>query len=872
MKRNTLVMIIAALSLLFPVQGGAEEIIRATLENGMRVVLSEDHSAPVAAFQVWVEVGSADERPAEAGMSHLIEHMVFKGTNDRRAGEIARTIERYGGRINAYTSYDHTVYHVVIASRYQHKGLEVLADAVQHPTFDPQELAREKEVVIEEIRMGEDDPGRTLHKALFRTSFQRHPYGRPIIGYADQVKGFNRHEVLSYYKKWYCPENMVFVGVGDFKAPELLARLKGLFAAPSRSLPARRRPEEPTQKAFRPLVMQQAIKERYFALGFHIPDITDEDTYTFDVLAAILGQGDSSRLQQELRLRRGLVSSIYAYAYTPKDPGLFVIGGTFQPGVIQEGLEGIITEISRVKVTGVDAEELHKAKVMVETDFTYDRETVQGEAGKLGYFETAWGDATKEGAYLQGIFRVGAHDVEEVARRYLRPENLTVCLLVPEGEEEGVNPRALGGWVKGLKGVPATHETTAEIKRVVLENGITLLVQEDHAVPVVGIYGVFLGGVRFETEKEAGITHFLSEMMTRGTESHTAIQLAREVDSLGATLEAFSGRNSFGVRAKGLSKDFPQLMRLVAEVICKPSFPPEEMGRVKKEVLAALRKERDQMIPLTMQLLRETLYERHPYRLNVLGEEETVQGIGRKDLISYYKKYALPPNMVLAVAGDIRWEEASTAAHDAFEVMRRASFSPPAVPQEPEHQGIRKREEVVRAKEQAHIALGFMGTTLQDEDRFPLEVLEAALAGQGGRFFTQLRDKEGLAYVTAFFVRSDLDPGYLGVYLATSPPKVQQAIQGIEGILRAVRDKGITQEELERAKTYLIGNYAIGLQGPLAMAATTAFDERYDLGGDFYRRYPREIEEVTLEDILRVARKYIDLDSYAVVIVRPPSP
>ena len=872
MKRSFLAIMLALAFLvpaLCPAEDGAEEIIRATLENGMRAVLLEDHAAPVSAFQVWVAVGSADERPSEAGMSHLIEHMIFKGTNERRAGEIAGTIERYGGRINAYTSYEYTVYHVVIASRYQHKGLEVLADALQHPTFDPRELALEKEVVIEEIRMGEDDPGRTLHKALFRTSFQRHPYGRPIIGYADQVRGFTRKEVLTYYNKWYVPHNMVFVGVGDFRAQELLSRLKELFASPSQPIPVRRRSQEPFQAAFRSLVMQQAIKERYFTLGFHIPGITDEDIYALDVLAAILGQGQSSRLQQELRLRRGLVSSIYAYAFTPKDPGLFVIGGTFQPGAIREGVTGIITELSRIQDAGVDEEELRKARVMLETDFTYDRETVQGEARKLGYFELVMGDATKEGEYLQGIFRVGAHDVKEVAKRYLRPENLTLCALVPEGEEEGADPRALEGLVKGSEGIPVSRETTGEMKRVVLENGITLLFQEDHAVPVVGICGVFLGGVRFEKEKQAGITRFVSEMLTRGTESHTAIQLAREVDSLGATLETFSGRNSFGVQAKGLSKDFPQLMRLVAEVVTQPSFPTDEVERVKNEILAALGKERDRMIPRTMRLLRETLYKRHPYRLNVLGEEETLARIGRRDLIRYYKKYALSHNMVLAIVGDIGWEEASTAAQKAFEGMRKATFSPPSVPQELKQQGITKREEIVREKEQAHIALGFPVTTLHDQDRFPLEVLEAALAGQGGRIFTQLRDREGLAYVTAFFVRSDLDPGYVGVYLATSPPKVEQALQGIEGILRAVREEGISREELERAKAYLIGNYVIGLQGPLAMASAMAFDERYGLGGDFYRSYPRAIEGVTQEDVLRVARKYIDLDSYTIIIVRP---
>ncbi len=874
MERKSWALMVVLLLLLLPTLCGAGEILRTRLDNGMRVVLCENRTAPVTAFQVWVEAGSADERPAEAGMSHLIEHMIFKGTNQRRAGEVAGTIERYGGRINAYTSYEYTVYHVVIASRYQEEGLEVLADAIQHPSFDPQELAREKEVVVEEIRMGQDDPGRTLHEALFKNSFQRHPYGRPIIGDEEKVRGFSRKQVLSYYDTWYVPENMVFVGVGDFKTSELLSRLNGLFAARVRQLPMRQRASEPHQQAFRHVMMQENIHERYFALGFHIPGMGEDDTFALDLLAVILGQGESSRLQQELRFKRGVTSSIYAYAFTPQDPGLFVIGGAFQPGVIQEGIEGIIRELSRIKGEGVSEEELRKAKVMLESDFTYDQETVQGEARKLGYFEVVMGDATKEQEYLQGIIRVGAEKIREVAWRYLRPENLTLCLLFPqeEGGGEGVDSPTVEGLVEGLAVKPAAHETAGEIKRAVLENGITLLFQEDHSVPVVGICGVFLGGVRFEKERTAGLTHFLSEMLTRGTESYTALQLAQEVDSLGATLETFSGRNSFGVQAKGLSKDFPELLRLVGEVITKPSFPPEEMAKVKGEIVAALGKEQDQMIPRTMRLFQETLYEQHPYRLNVLGAEETIERIGRRDLLRYYKRYALPQNMVLAIAGDARWEAVLDVVTGAFQRMRRATFSPPTIPQENKKGGIKKREEVVQAKQQAHIALGFPGTTLQDQDRFPLEVLEAALSGQGGRFFIQLRDKEGLAYVTAFFVRSDLDPGYLVIYLATTPSKVEQALQGIERILQEVCQQGISPEELDRAKAYLIGNYAIGLQGPLVLASTMAFDERYGLGGDFYRRYPREIDGVTREDVVRVARKYIDLDSYTLVIIRPPSP
>jgi zinc protease len=848
-------------------------MVRTILKNGMLVVLKEDHSSPVSAFQVWVKVGSADERSNEAGISHLIEHMLFKGTDTRRPGEIARAIERYGGHINAYTGHDHTVYHVEIASRYQEQGLSVLADAVQHPRFDEQELAREKEVVIEEIKMRDDDPESALHRALFKTSFQRHPYGRPVIGYADSVRGITRKAIVDYYRQWYCPKNMVFVGVGDFRAAVLLARVAAFFTHSSCPPPVRQRPAEPPQNAFRPLVIQQEVKERYFALGFHIPGVHAEDMYALDLLAACLGQGASSLLSQELRLKRGWVNSISASAFTPRDAGLFMIGGSFQPDNIRQGIAEISRVLARIKGEGITEAELRKARVMVETAFTYERETVEGEAAKLGWFETVMGDATKEQAYLDGIARVRVAKIREVAAKYLRPQNLSLCLVVPRAAGEEVEARSLESWVGGITAISFSNIEAQGIRKRTLENGITVLLKEDHSVPVAGIAVVFLGGVRFEKEQDAGITRFLAKMMTRGTASFDAVQFAREVDSLGATLEAFSGRNSFGVQAKGLSKDFPQLVRLLGEAITTPAFPPDELERVRNEILAAQREERDSMVARTMQLLRETLYKRHPYRLNVLGEEKTVGRIGRRDLIGYYERYAVPQNMVVAIAGDLSWDEAFASIQNALGGMRGGRFSPPSISEEAHGGtmwGMRKREEITPGKEQVHLALGFLGTTLRDHDRFALEVLEAAIGGQGGWFFTELRDKEGLAYVTAFFARADFDPGYLGVYAATSPAKVEQALQGMERIIKEVQEQGISQEELDRAKASLIGNYEIDHQTPLAVASTMAFDERYGLGGDFYRHYARAIEQVTVDDVRHAARKYLTLDASAMVVIRPP--
>ncbi len=861
MKKGIFCLSVVLILILFATAWGGE-IQRLILPSGVRVVLEEDHSRPVVAYQIWVGVGSADERPEEAGIAHLIEHMTFKGTDKFPQG-VAAFVEGLGGEVNAYTTYDYTVYHVVMGSTFWKEAADALIDAVLHPRFLEEELQKEKEVVVEEIKMGEDDPSRTLHKLLWRRSFSVHPYGRPIIGSVESVRGFGREDLLNFHRKWYVPENMVFVGVGDFSSKDLIERLKVLFAEAEGGIPERQRGEEPPQMVLRTLLERGPWKERYLGMAFHVPALSSPDLYPLELLSALLTEGEASRLQRSLKGERGLVTSIYSYSFMSRDPGLFVIRATLPPGKVREGIKGICEELARIAEEGVGGEELRRAKTLLEADLTYEKETVQGRASSLGYFEALWGDARKEKEYLEGIRKVRPEEVREAARRYLSIKNLTLALLVPYEEE--ISTEELSDLVAPLTEVVKK----AEVRKLSLENGATLLFLEDRTVPVVGIWVVFLGGLRYETPSKAGLSQLVAEMLTKGTESRTFHQLAEEVDRMGAYLKGFAGRNTFGVEAKGLSKDFPRLLRLVADVIINPSFPEEELQRAKERQLAALRRQRDHLLRRTLQLFRETLYGDHPYGLNPLGTEESIAGITRDDLLDYYQRFALPQNMVIAIVGDLNWPDVKALVRKDFEEFIGEGFSPPMVPRPHREIGIRRKEVPYGKGDQVHFVLGFLGTTLTDEDRYPLEVLEAALSGQGGRFFVKLRDEMGLAYAVDFFARCDLDPGYLGVYMATSPEKLERALVGVKAILEEVTLEGITEEELERAKRYLIGNHEVSLQGSLAMASTLALNERYGLGWDFFKRYPQRIKEVTLEDVLRVARRYIDMESYTLVILEP---
>jgi len=307
--------------------GGAEGADPATtvyqLPNGMRVLMREDHFAPVAALQVWVGAGGADENEIEAGVAHVHEHMLFKGTSNRGVGEIAAEIESSGGRINAWTSWNETVYHIVVASRYADTGLEVLADAVRNSSFDPKELDKELGVVLEEWKRGEDSPSRRVFESLFDTAFTVHPYRRPVIGTKESIEGLTRERVLSFFGRFYAPNNMTLVIVGDIDTEHMKAvvdKAFGDFAA--HEIPRPARPAEPQQTALRFQTDRMDVRESQLALGFHVPGATHPDAPLLDMLSFVMGGGESSRLYKKLVAQSELATSIGAFAYTPPDPGL----------------------------------------------------------------------------------------------------------------------------------------------------------------------------------------------------------------------------------------------------------------------------------------------------------------------------------------------------------------------------------------------------------------------------------------------------------------------------------------------------------------------------------------------------------------------
>ena len=859
--------------------------VRHKLPNGLTLLVEENHAAPVVAIQVWMRVGSADELPDQAGLAHLHEHMLFKGTARRGPGEIARSIEASGGEINAWTSFDQTVYHVVLASQFFAEGMDVLADAVTSAAFDPEELKREIEVVCEEIKRSQDSPTRKLSRELFASSFARHPYGKPVIGTEESVRSFTREGILEFYRRWYKPENATVVVVGDIEADEALRLAEKLFVFPDGRFEAPAvRPQEPRREQPLLRLKREPLKEGHLSIAWPSPPMVHDDVAALDALSIVLGHGEASRLHRAMKRDRLLCTEVQASCYTPVDPGLTIVGLTLQTATVYEAVREALAQVYRVRSQEVSAEELSLACRLLESDAVYQRETVQGQARKIGFYQSSAGGVEFEQRYLEQVAQLTPARVREAAERWIDPKAVVLAALLPEAGDvsEAALREILDEAARTLPQrqvrttsapeqrapVKFSRPKTGPLLREELPGGGVLLIKEERAVPLVAIRAAWHGGLRAEDPSNAGINMLLARLVSKGTTTRGPERLVREMESMGGSLGGNAGRNSFGLRAEFLSRHLGQGLDVFAEALTDPAFDAEEVQRERTLQIDELRSREDNPAGVAFLLFGETLFRKHPYRFDTLGTEASVARF-EPGLLAQYRAQKFPPAAVtLAVVGDV---EPSEVRARVLEKLGRAAQARPALPAPPQEDPIEAPRVAVKKldKAQAHLVLGFPGVRLGDAERWPLEVLSAVLSGQGGRLFVELRDKKSLAYSVTSFSMEGVDPGYFAVYIGCGPAKTQEALDGIRAELRRVREDPISAAELDRARTHLIGTHAISLQRNSARAAVHAFDECYALGADASSHYAGHIGAVTAQDVLNAAQRILVPQREVIALVAP---
>jgi zinc protease len=829
-----------------------------TLENGLILIIREDHSAPVVSAQAWCNTGSISEgKWLGAGLSHVLEHMLFKGTTTRPGSRIDQEVQQAGGYMNAYTSFDRTVYHINVPDTGATVAIDILCDIMQNASLPPEELDKELDVIRREMDMNQDDPARRAGRRLFEVAYTKSPYRFTIIGYPEIFNTLKPADILAYYRERYVPNNMFFVVTGDVKADAVISQIREAFAkSKAMPMPPMVLPREPRQTGPRDTIEEAPIQLGFFHFAWHIPDVRHPDMPALDILASLLGSGRSSRLFREVREKQGLVTSADAWTYCAADQGLFGMSAVVDADKFAASREALLAEVERVQNEPIPAAELAKVVKQFAAGMLATRKTMQGQAQDLGSNWLAANDLNFSERYLAAARQVTPAALQRVAREYLTKANCTFYALLPQGTA----PKAIG----------KIHVSTENpVQKIVFPNGLRLLVKEDHRLPFVEMRAVFQGGVLAETEKDNGLTQLMSKMLLQGTGKRNAEEISTEVESVGGSIETFGGNNSFGVSTEVLSEDLKTGFEVFADVLLNPSFPAAAFERERRIQLELIRSQKDQLLQSCSQAMRRGLFGSAGYGLDPSGSEESVKALALSALISFYKRMVVPNNCVMAIFGDVQTDALKVSMEKFF---GRWKAGAPVVPKTPRPLALTsiKRITEVRDKEQAVLLAGFAGTSLKNTDRYALELVQEGCSDLGSRLFLRIREKLGLAYYVGAQNFLGVVPGFFAFYAGTARDKLQQVEEELLKEVELLGAEGFTEEELKRSKAKLVGQKKIARQDLGGYAITVALDELYGLGHDHIDLEDARYEAVTQADIKAVAKKYLTPDALVLAVITPP--
>ena len=834
-----------------------EAVYKKVLENGLTILAKKSAPEGLVSLDIKIKAGSSiEEEYLGSGISHLVEHMVFKGTAKRGPGDIEREVKSYGGFINGSVSGDLTDFHITIPSKYLSKSLSLLRDMLTNAKFDNAELVREKEVILKEIRLDKDEPQSQILRLLNETAYIRHTYKYPPIGYETIFNKLTRDDCIKYYDRMYVPNRMVITIVGGIEENDVIAEAEKEFKdfRPANYSVIGLSPEEPVQLDRRYREEDADTNLGYLAMGFHSTSLLNSDLFAMDVLAMILGRGDNSRLNVSLFKNKRIVHFISCWNYTPQDPGLFVVTAILDKENFDVAEQSVMEEIKKLKPDAVSNEELESARRMVLSDFIFSRQTIDAQANDISsnYMLTASYDFSSR--YVEGIQAVSKDDVKRAANIYLKTDNLTTIRLIPKGSR-GIKTEAQA----------STAPKKDSIKKVTLPNGLKLLIREDDKTPTVSIAVAMLGGLMAENKANNGISDLTARMLLKGTRTRSQGQIKGAIESSGGSISSFSGFNSFGLDVEILEPDLDFVLDMLKDILTDSIFPDEEIDKEKALTLAIITQEDDDIFQKGFNILRKEIFEPSPYSFRYLGEKDSIRALKREDILNFYKTYCLPNNMAISISGDVNSEALITKLKTIFRDLKEKEV--PVFPSKNIRLNKIKARALEMDKEQSLVLFGFETTSIKDKDKYALDVMGSILSGYSGRLFAALRDKMPLAYSLGCVQKLSLDAGYLVFYVATTKDNIPTVKKGLVGEIKDIMQKMVKDEELVLAKKELCTKYEVGAQTNSFFSSNSAIDELYGLGYDNLYKYKEEIEKVTSQDVKRVAQKYLDLIAYAEVVI-----
>lgn len=841
------------------------------LKNGLTVYIIRDSRFPLVCTRLYVGTGSANETAEQAGISHVLEHMVFKGTEKRPKGQVARDVESLGGYLNAATSFDKTWYITDMPAKHWKTGMDVVKDMAFHPSLDPAELEAEKDVIVSELKGGDDTPTRRLFEDLQVAGLAHTVYGRPIIGFEKTIRAVTADDLRAYIRTWYQPQNMMLLVAGDIDPKAVLAHAEELFgdlkndAILPEPAPVRL---EGAAGGPRVEVTRGPWNKVYLGIALPAPALGDQRSIDLDVLAYALGGDGTSQFYRKYRYEKQLVDSISVGNMSLNRAGLFYMVAQLDADKVEPFWQEFTRDLAALDAGKITPDVIERARFNYEDGMDRASETLDGLTSWKATVQFELGGPQGEANVRHALAAVDSARLRQAQDLWLRPDQVRVRVLAPEKAQlpdlDAILQRNWPAPAAERQKAAAVAEKVGKREIVDLGQGRTVILQPDRTIPYVSLEILRPGGNALLKSADQGLAQLTAATLTDGCGTRDLDAMERFVAERAASLSASAGVQSFTVSLTGPARFNADYFALLGDLLHKPTFAEKDVRRQADTLKAALVRRQDNPMSFMGSKINGFLFPGgQPYGFDGLGTAENQDRFGPGDVQAFWKQQNAQP-WILSVVGDFDREKVLAFARS----LPVPTASAVDVPQ-PSWGADKRLPLSLPGRQQAHLLLAFHAVPLDHPDAPALMLLESVLSGQSGLLFNKLRDEQGLGYTVTAFYRSLPKAGFMAFYIGTTPRNLDVARQGFSGIIKDIKTDLLPADLLAKGLNRMEGSYYRGRQSLGARADEAASERLLGQPQDFQKRLLEKAAKVTPEQLREVARKYLLVDNMYEVTLLP---
>lgn len=852
--------------------------------NGLKVLLKQNHSIPLVTFSIWYKVGSRNETKGIYGLAHFLEHMMFKGTNKFKKGDISRIIQEHGGVFNAFTSSDGTAYYETISPKYLEKVIEIESDRMKGSLLDENELNLERTVVLSELEGDLNNPTSLLDQKLRESAYEVSPYKHPTIGYENEIKNVNSNIMRGFYKKFYNPNNATIVLAGDFNENKALELIEKYFAnIQNDKTESFTIPKENKQNKEKRITVKRSGSFKILEIAYHIPEAKSQDIYPLNIIEEILVRGKNSRLNKAL-VEKGLATEVTGGAEANVDPGLFYILISLTPKATHKNVEGIVLdEIDKLIKDPPQEEEITAAKNRIKANYLFNLDGSFSQATNLGYFELInnWRQAL---TWTEEISKVTTDQILNSLKEYFQKENRTIGCFIPKirkGEKYEAQSltvtrthnykqkELIAESLESRNGKPFRYEKQK------LRDGSDLLTYKNIDLPITYISGVIKGGSSLVNKEKEWDCQIISRTLEKGSKNYTKEQIDKVLDNIGSGIDFACDEESFKFSIASLNENLKQTLELFNDILLNPTFPKSEINIEKEKLIAEIIETKDSTQEIAKRRFSQIIYLKdHPYYSNDFDDDiKLIKNIDIDDLKTVHQRLIKDNKLTISITSNLENKELNSIIKDLEDNLISQNEKQEGQINIPDTllRDTPKTESIfVKDKMQSDVFLGHAGNLRRtDPDFYKVHIANYVLGGSSlsSRLAIRVRDNAGLVYHINSYINASHGKGEFGIYFGSNNNNVDKAIELTKDELRNFVKNGITEEELNKAKASLIDSFVSkNLSTYRTIANTLAAVEFFDLGRDYINNYPQIINSLQLKEVNKAIKQYINPEKLNIVV------